>query len=304
MSKVKLEARNVRLEYGAGTQNRLVALAGIDLSIAENEFVSIVGPSGCGKTTFLSVVDGLIAATGGEILVDGKRVTKPGPDRAMVFQDSSLLPWRTVLKNVVYGLECAGVKAAEAERRAAHFIDMVGLAGFENRFPYQLSGGMQQRVNLARALVMDPEILLMDEPFAALDAQTRELMQEELLQIWRRSGKTVLFITHQIDEAIFLSDRVIVFSARPGRVKDDVKIPLERPRALKLKRDPRFHALEDRIWALIQEDVGRASHEARRPHHDDKNREERDGTEIGAVDLCADSRNGARAESGRDGKGR
>jgi NitT/TauT family transport system ATP-binding protein len=254
MSKIKLEARNVALEYGAHTAGRLIALADVSLTIYENEFVSIVGPSGCGKTTFLSVVDGLIPATGGEILVDGKRVTRPGPDRAVVFQDSSLLPWRTVLKNVVYGLECQGMKMRDAEARAAHFIDMVGLKGFEHRFPYQLSGGMQQRVNLARALVMDPQILLMDEPFAALDAQTRELMQEELLQIWRKSGKTVLFITHQIDEAIFLSDRVIVFSARPGRVREDIAISLERPRSLKLKRDPRFHALEDRIWALIQED--------------------------------------------------
>ncbi|HTH97465.1 MAG TPA: ABC transporter ATP-binding protein [Stellaceae bacterium] len=262
MTKIKLEARNIGLEYGRGTQNRLVALSDINLSIYENEFVSIVGPSGCGKTTFLSVVDGLIEASGGQILVDGKVVTKPGSDRAVVFQDSSLLPWRTVMKNVVYGLECVGVKSKEAEERAAHFIEMVGLAGFENRFPYQLSGGMQQRVNLARALVMDPEILLMDEPFAALDAQTRELMQEELLQIWSKSGKTVLFITHQIDEAIFLSDRVIVFSARPGRVKEDIKIPLERPRSLKLKRDPRFHALEDRIWALIQEDAVRTPQRA------------------------------------------
>jgi NitT/TauT family transport system ATP-binding protein len=260
MSKKKLEARNVVLEYGAHTASRLIALADVNLTIYENEFVSIVGPSGCGKTTFLSVVDGLIPATGGEILVDGKRVTRPGPDRAVVFQDSSLLPWRTVLKNVVYGLECQGMKTQEARARAAYFIDMVGLKGFEHRFPYQLSGGMQQRVNLARALVMDPEILLMDEPFAALDAQTRELMQEELLQIWRKSGKTVLFITHQIDEAIFLSDRVIVFSARPGRVREDIAISLERPRSLKLKRDPRFHALEDRIWALIQEDSVRTQH--------------------------------------------
>jgi NitT/TauT family transport system ATP-binding protein len=253
--KVKLEARKISLEYGRQrSETHLVALADINLSVYENEFVSIVGPSGCGKTTFLSVVDGLIVATGGQIVVDGNVVTRPGPDRAVVFQDSTLLPWRTVIKNVVYGLECAGVKVAEARERAAHFIDMVGLRGFENRYPYELSGGMQQRVNLARALVMDPQILLMDEPFAALDAQTREMMQEELLQIWQASGKTVLFITHQIDEAIFLSDRVIVFSARPGRVKETVDISLDRPRSLKLKRDPRFHAYEDRIWSLIQED--------------------------------------------------
>lgn len=254
MSKIKLEARNIVLEYGAYSAHRLVALADVSLTIYENEFVSIVGPSGCGKTTFLSIVDGLIQATSGEILVDGKLVTRPGPDRAVVFQDSSLLPWRTVLKNVLYGLECLGIESQEAKARANHFIEMVGLNGFEHHFPYQLSGGMQQRVNLARALVMDPEILLMDEPFAALDAQTRELMQDELLQIWRKFGKTVLFITHQIDEAIFLSDRVIVFSARPGRVREDISVSLERPRSLKLKRDPRFHALEDRVWTLIQED--------------------------------------------------
>jgi NitT/TauT family transport system ATP-binding protein len=262
--KVKLEAHNVTLEYGmARSRTGLVALGGVTLSIYENEFVSIVGPSGCGKTTFLSVVDGLIPSTGGKIVVNGKTVTQPGPDRAVVFQDSSLLPWRTVLKNVIYGLECMGVKAAEARERAMRHIKLVGLAGFEDSYPYELSGGMQQRVNLARALVMDPEILLMDEPFAALDAQTRELMQEELLQIWREAGKTVLFITHQIDEAIFLSDRVIVFSCRPGRVKETVDIPLGRPRSLKLKRDSQFHALEDRIWALIQDESRHAMLQAR-----------------------------------------
>lgn len=252
----KLIARDVTLEYRKPrTGESLLALDRINLSIEEGEFVSVVGPSGCGKTTFLSVVDGLLTATGGEIIVDGVAVDRPGPDRAVVFQDASLLPWRTVLKNVCYGLECVGVRASEARERAMRLIKLVGLEGFENNYPYELSGGMQQRVNLARALVMDPKILLMDEPFAALDAQTREYMQEELLRIWSQAGKTVLFITHQIDEAIFLSDRVIVFSARPGRVRESVPIELERPRALRLKRDPRFHALEDRIWGLIQDDV-------------------------------------------------
>jgi NitT/TauT family transport system ATP-binding protein len=173
----------------------------------------------------------------------------------LVFQDASLLPWRTVLKNVLYGLECIGVPRHEARKRADRFVALVGLEDFEHNYPYELSGGMQQRVNLARALVMDPKILLMDEPFAALDAQTREAMQEELLRIWKAAGKTVLFITHQIDEAIFLSDRVIVFSARPGRVKASVAVEIERPRALRLKREPRFHALEDRIWSLIHDDA-------------------------------------------------
>ena len=165
-----------------------------------------------------------------------------------------------MLGNVVYGLECVGVSKREAKTRASHFIDMVGLAGFENHYPYELSGGMQQRVNLARALVMDPKILLMDEPFASLDAQTREAMQEELLQIWAKAGKTVLFVTHQIDEAIYLSDRVVVFSGRPGKVKEIITVGIERPRALSLKRDARFHAIEDRIWSLIEDDTDRSRH--------------------------------------------
>jgi len=253
---VKLEAQNIRLEYDhPRTKTRTIALDDVNLKVMEGEFVSIVGPSGCGKTSFLSVVDGLIAAAAGRVMVDGQVVAGPGPDRAMVFQDSSLLPWRTVLRNVVYGLECLGVSASEAKARAQQFIGMVGLTGFEDHYPHELSGGMQQRVNLARALVVDPKILLMDEPFAALDAQTREVMQEELLQIWLRAKKTVLFITHQIDEAIYLSDRVVVFSARPGRVKKVIDIDLERPRKLRIKREPRFHAIEDEIWGLIEDDV-------------------------------------------------
>ena len=252
----KLEAQDIRLEYfQPRTNTRLLALGGVNLTVMEGEFVSVVGPSGCGKTTFLSVVDGLIAATAGRIRVDGKEVTKPGPDRAVVFQDASLLPWRTVLRNVLYGLECLGVKTREARERAAHFIEMVGLAGFEQHYPYELSGGMQQRVNLARALVMDPKILLMDEPFASLDAQTREVMQEELLHIWVQANKTVLFVTHQIDEAIYLSDRIVVFSGRPGQVKEIIPVAIERPRRLAVKRETRFHQIEDRIWSLIEEDV-------------------------------------------------
>ena len=253
---VKLEAEDVSLEYRQlRTGNSLRALDRINLRIFDGEFVCIVGPSGCGKTSFLSVADGLIQASGGRVSVDGVAVTRPGRDRAVVFQDASLLPWRTVLENVIYGLECAGMRGAKARERARPFVRMVGLDGFENHYPYELSGGMQQRVNLARALVMDPKILLMDEPFASLDAQTREAMQEEVLRIRNAANKTVLFITHQIDEAIFLSDRVIVFSARPGRVKATVTIDLERPRRLTLKRDPRFHALEDRIWTLMHDEA-------------------------------------------------
>jgi NitT/TauT family transport system ATP-binding protein len=252
----KLEARNVGLSYGQPrTASRLAALDGVNLQVLEGEFVAVVGPSGCGKTTFLSIVDGLLTATAGSVLVDGEVVTAPGPDRAVVFQDASLLPWRTVLKNVRYGLECLGVKAREANERAAHLIALVGLKGFEHHYPHELSGGMQQRVNLARALIVDPKILLMDEPFAALDAQTRELMQSELTRIWERERKTVLFITHQIDEAIYLADRVVVFSGRPGTVRASVAIDIERPRPIGVKRQARFHALEDRIWRLIEEEV-------------------------------------------------
>jgi len=252
----KLEAQDVRLDYlQPRTNSRLRALDGIDLKVMDGEFVSIVGPSGCGKTTFLSVVDGLIPASAGRILVDGRVVTKPGPDRAVVFQDASLLPWRTVLGNVRYGLECLKIGAREAKERATHFINLVGLSGFEHHYPYELSGGMQQRVNLARALVVDPKILLMDEPFASLDAQTREVMQEELLQIWLKAKKTVLFVTHQIDEAIYLSDCVIVFSGRPGRVKQSIPVTIERPRRLAVKREAHFHGIEDAIWSLIEEDV-------------------------------------------------
>lgn len=253
---VKLEARGIRLEYSQPrTNSRLLALDDVNLQIMDGEFVSIVGPSGCGKSTFLSVVDGLLQATAGTVMVDGTTVNRPGPDRAVVFQDASLFPWRTVIKNVLYGLECVGVDGRASQERAQRFIDIVGLGGFEQHYPHELSGGMQQRVNLARALVMDPQILLMDEPFASLDAQTREAMQEELLRIWVQAKKTVLFVTHQIDEAIYLSDRVAVFSARPGKVKEVIDIDLERPRALAVKRSADFHEIEDYIWNLIQEEV-------------------------------------------------
>ncbi len=252
----KLESIGLRLEYyQPRTDRRLLAIEGVTFHVDEGEFVSIVGPSGCGKTTFLNIVDGLLAPTAGRILLNGKVVTAPGKDRAMVFQDAALLPWRTVLKNVVYGLECQGVNSKESRKRAQYFVELVGLRGFEDHYPHELSGGMQQRANLARALTMNPEILLMDEPFASLDAQTREVMQAELLNIWRQAKKTVLFITHQINEAVFLSDRVIVFSARPGQVKEVVPVDLPRPRSLAVKRDVRFLKLEDVVWGLIEEEV-------------------------------------------------
>ena len=244
-----LSAKEIRMEYrDRQTRQELVAIERMDLDIPEGQFVTIVGPSGCGKSTFAKIVNGLLPATHGTIEV---RKAANGRDHAMVFQDSSLFPWYSVLSNVAYGLVCQGVPKKEAQERAMPLIRLVGLDGFEQKYPYQLSGGMQQRANLARALTVDPELLIMDEPFAALDAQTRELMQAELLRIWNASHKTVLFITHQIDEAIFLSDRVVVMSARPGRIIADIAIDLPRPRELKVKRTPEFVAYEEKIWNLI-----------------------------------------------------
>jgi len=254
----KLEAREVSVMYmNERTGTRTHALENINLEIYDQEFVAIVGPSGCGKTTFLAAVDGLIPLQGGEIRISGRPVTRPGRDRAVVFQQASLLPWRTVMGNVIYGLQLQGVGAREAAARSQEYIDLVGLRGFERYYPNELSGGMQQRVNIARALVCDPEILLLDEPFASLDAQTRELMQAELLRIWLETKKTSLFITHQINEAIYLADRVIVFSSRPGRVRAVIDVGLPRPRELSIKRSPPFLEYEDQIWRLIEDEVKR-----------------------------------------------
>jgi NitT/TauT family transport system ATP-binding protein len=255
----KLSAKGVALEYlNERTRQLLPVLAGIDLDVFDGELVSIVGPSGCGKTSFLNAVDGLIAIAGGEILADGRRVTAPGPDRAMVFQHDSLFPWRTVLANVTYGLELQGkATRPEMRERALALIDLVGLTGFAEHYPHELSGGMRQRVNIARALVMEPALLLLDEPFAALDAQTREFMQVELLKILGRARTTALFITHQINEAVFLSNRVAVFSARPARIKEVVAVDLPPARTLDLKHHPSFVELERRLWRLIEEEAAR-----------------------------------------------
>jgi len=259
MPQKKLELRDLSFSFGP-----LSALDGVSFDVEEGEFVSIVGPSGCGKSTLLSVIDGLIQASHGGIFLDGKAVSSPGRDRALVFQEPSLLPWRTVVANITFGLECQNMQRQEARDTAHRLIELVGLDGFANAFPYQLSGGMQQRVNLARALAVDPEVLLMDEPFAALDAQTRELMQAELLDIWRRTGKTVLFVTHQIDEAVYLSDRVIVFSERPGRVRDVIVPRIPRPRDLTVKHSREFLSCVERVWSLIQSDSRKAKAKAGR----------------------------------------
>src|SRR5258708_38733317 len=253
----KLSAKGVGIEYWLQRSRTLfTAVQGVDLSVGDGEFVAIVGPSGCGKTTFLNAVDGLIPISGGSLTLDGREITKPGPDRAMVFQQPGLLPWRTVLGNVIFGVEAQrSMSKQEALASAKQQIELVGLAGFEDALPLELSGGMQQRVNLARALLTDPEMLLLDEPFAALDAQTRGMMQLELLKVWSQTRKTALFITHDIKEAIYLADRVIVFTKRPGRVKDSLDIDIPRPRALRVKRDTKFLGYEDRIWDSIQEEL-------------------------------------------------
>ena len=256
--RAKLQIDRVSKRYWFERESREIpALMDVSLSVADGEFVAVVGPSGCGKTSLMNIVAGLLSYEEGTVSIDGRKVTGPGVDRAVVFQHSSLLPWRTIAGNIRYGMEMQKrFDAATMRSRAEHFLKLVGLAGFENHYPSELSGGMQQRVNLARALAADPVVLLMDEPFAALDAQTREFMQSELLKIWSQAKKTVLFITHQINEAIYLADRVVVMSARPGRVKGTFDIPFGRPRGLVLKRDPRFVDLEDAIWTLIEEEAG------------------------------------------------
>jgi NitT/TauT family transport system ATP-binding protein len=253
----KLEVRGVSLDIDNDrTQQRLPVLRDIDLTVEAGELVCIVGPSGCGKSTFLSAVDGLIKVTDGEIRLDGRAIAGPGPDRAMVFQHDSLFPWRTVLQNVMYGLDLQG-KLGRPERteRARALVELVGLTGFADHYPHELSGGMRQRVNIARALVMNPELLLLDEPFAALDAQTREFMQVELLKILARARTTALFVTHQINEAVFLSNRVVVFSARPAGVKEIIAVELPPARTLAMKHQAPFIELEQRIWRLIEQEA-------------------------------------------------
>ena len=250
----KLETQGLSKVFSRGDR-KIEALREVSISISEGEFVSIVGASGCGKTTFLRTVDGLVEPTAGTILIDGEEVTGPSSNRAFVFQHDSLFPWRTVLQNTVFGPEVRGDDMEEARSLAHRFLDLVSLGGFDKYFPHEMSGGMRQRTNLARALTFNPEVLLMDEPFAALDAQTREIMQSELLRIWQEAKKTVLFVTHQIDEAVYLSDRVLVFTVRPGRLKEIIEIDLPRPRDLHIKRTAEFGEYVERIWQLIEEEV-------------------------------------------------
>lgn len=244
--------RGVAVDFDAPDGSVFRALEDVSFSVELGQFVAVVGPSGCGKSTLLRVMAGLVELSAGEILVDGKLVTTPGRDRAVVFQHATLLPWRTVLGNVLFGLEVdRTLDSRIALQRARNLIEIVGLQGFEDHFPRQLSGGMQQRVNLARALAVNPRVLLLDEPFASLDAQTRENMQLELQRIWMENRTSMIFVTHDITEAAFLADRVVTLGGRPGTVAQMTEVNLPRPRTLEQKRDGAFSSAEDEIWESI-----------------------------------------------------
>jgi NitT/TauT family transport system ATP-binding protein len=251
---IKFEAVEVRKEFGTGSE-AVLALQDISFRVRENDFCVIVGPSGCGKSTLLYLAAGFEKPTSGSLLLDGRPIEGPGPDRGFVFQEFALYPWKTVLGNVSFGLEIQGVSKEEARRRAREYIEMIGLAGFENAYPHTLSGGMKQRVGIARALAYEPEILLMDEPFGSLDAQTKKLMQRELLRVWEKDRKTVLYVTHSVVEAAYLADRVIVLTARPSRVKGIVDIDLPRPRSY---TDEGYLHQREEILSLLDEEVARA----------------------------------------------
>ncbi|WP_322101415.1 ABC transporter ATP-binding protein [Paraburkholderia sp. J41] len=255
----KIVARDLSLVYSnAATQASHTVLEHFDLSVREGEFLSLLGPSGCGKSTFLNALAGLVAPASGEIRVNGEAVSAARRKLGFVFQGYALFPWRTVRRNVEAGLEIRGVKRAQRRSEAERFLRLVGLSDFADHYPHQLSGGMRQRVAIARALAYGPEILLMDEPFGALDAQTRESLQQELLGIWEHSAKTVVFVTHSIDEAIFLSDRVAVLGRGPGRVKEIVTIDLPRPRDAALRHSPEFVALRQRAWESLRTELDTA----------------------------------------------
>ncbi|HWR08160.1 ABC transporter ATP-binding protein [Sporomusa sp.] len=252
----KIVARNIRRVYQIKRQpneeaTEFEAIKHLDLTVKQGEFLAIVGPSGCGKSTFLDMVAGLAQPSSGEIFIDGKLITGPALDRGIVMQGYALFPWRTVRKNVEFGLEIKKVPKKDRKEISQRYIELVGLANFEDRYPHELSGGMKQRVAIARALAYDPEVLLMDEPFAAVDAQTREVLQEELLRIWEKTKKTIIFVTHGIDEAVFLADRVAVMTAHPGTIKEIVNINLPRPRD-GIRSSADFGWVRHKIWELLQ----------------------------------------------------
>jgi NitT/TauT family transport system ATP-binding protein len=258
-----IEICGVHKEFVKG-ERRVLALQDIDLTVAQHEFVAILGPSGCGKSTLLNMVAGFDRPTRGSVKVEEEEIVDPSPRRCVVFQEPALFPWLTVMDNVVFGPKNRRQPAAEYRPRAAQIIEQVGLRGFEASYPAELSGGMRQRVGIARVLIMEPRVLLMDEPFGSLDAQTRSLMQELLLALWQRHQQTVLFITHDIEEALLLADRVCVMTARPGRIKKSIPVPMPRPRAIELTLSPEFNALRREVLDLIREESVRAAMETER----------------------------------------
>jgi ABC-type nitrate/sulfonate/bicarbonate transport system ATPase subunit len=252
VSATKLEVRNVSKSYGNGAK-ALSVLESFSLSVAELEFLVLLGPSGCGKSTLLRIIDGIESCDHGQIILDDDDVTgTTGHGRGMVFQSFELFPWRSTVDNVAFGLEVAGVGRKERLDIAREYIELVGLTGFEHAYPHELSGGMQQRVGIARALAINPSILLMDEPYGALDVQTRDLLQEELLDIWDRQRKTVIFVTHSIEEALYLADRIVVMSPRPGRIEHVIDVPFGRPRREEIKSTPEFLQMRREIWQSLK----------------------------------------------------
>jgi NitT/TauT family transport system ATP-binding protein len=254
----KIVIEGVRYTYTPARGRPVLALNDVSLEIREKEFLAILGPSGCGKSTLLYQIGGFLPVQAGRITIDGRPVAGPGPDRGIVFQHFALFPWKTVRQNVLYGLEKQGLPRGQRLEVARGFIDLVKLTGFEDAYPAQLSGGMKQRVALARTLAFDPATLLMDEPFGALDAQTRSLMQEELLAIWNRARKTVVFVTHDVREAVYLADRVAVMTARPGRIKSVVDTRFPRDAGAEVTGSPEFQARVDELWKLVRDEALRA----------------------------------------------
>jgi NitT/TauT family transport system ATP-binding protein len=264
VSTIKIRFEQVRKEFAirgenGGPSRRFTALDDITLDVKSGEFLALVGPSGCGKSTLLDLLGGLEAPTSGRILLDGRPIEGPARDRGIVFQQYALFPWRTAVQNVEFGLDIAGLKSKARREKALHYLDLVGLSAFANRYPHELSGGMKQRVAIARSLAYDPEVLMMDEPFAALDAQTRETLQGELLRIWRRTGKTIVFITHGIDEAVVLGQRVAIMTSRPGRIKQIIEVPeVLRSETEDVRSLPAFGAVRHEVWTLLRDEVLKA----------------------------------------------
>ena len=268
-SAIKIRARDVRMDFAIaderGRKQQIAALQDFNLDIREGEFFTLLGPSGCGKSTFLNVLAGLARKSGGSISIDGQLASGINREQGVVFQGYALFPWRTVLQNIEVGLEIRKIPKRERRETAEQFLHLVGLAGFGQRYPHELSGGMRQRVAIARSLAYSPSLLLMDEPFAALDAQTREILQSELLRIWEQHKTTIVFITHSLDEAIYLSDRIAVMTHRPGRIKSVLDIALPRPRPAEIRHAPAFVQLREQAWDVLRDEVAFASGHRQQP---------------------------------------